>query len=76
MQNVYEKNTIDDDVILRAKEGDLEAREFLLVAFTPLIISLVKKYNIPGYTFDDLVQHCNLTLLHALSLFKFSGFFP
>ncbi|MGL4873124.1 MAG: helix-turn-helix domain-containing protein, partial [Clostridium sp.] len=39
MSNVYEKNSISDDVVLRAKNGDVEAREFILSCFTPLIFS-------------------------------------
>ncbi|MGL5415789.1 MAG: sigma-70 family RNA polymerase sigma factor [Clostridium sp.] len=72
----FEKNIITNDVILKAQNGDLESREFIVGCFTPLVLSLINKYHIPGYTTDDLIQHCNLALLNCIRLFKFSGYFP
>lgn len=68
----YNKKRRDkvQDLIRRAKSGDTNATEEIINKYTPLVISVASKYHIPGYEFDDLVQHCYLSIIKAIKLYK------
>ncbi|MGL5411364.1 sigma-70 family RNA polymerase sigma factor [Cetobacterium sp.] len=67
-----EVNLITNEVILNAKNGDKHCRQMILDAYFPLVLSLVKKFYIDGYTREDLVQYCNLTILNSILRFNSS----
>lgn len=75
--STYNKDFITTDIIKRAKEGDKYCRELIINAYYPLCISLIKKYHgIYSYTDEDLLQHCNLSILNAIYKFRLDGCFP
>ena len=56
-------------LIRRAKEGDKEAKELLVVHNTSLLKSILKRYLGKGVEYDDLFQLASLGLLKAISGF-------
>ncbi|MCH5147283.1 MAG: sigma-70 family RNA polymerase sigma factor [Clostridiales bacterium] len=65
MLDVEETN----DLIRRAKEGDSNAKEVLLVKNNNLIKSIVRRYLNKGVEYDDLYQLAGLGLLKAINGF-------
>lgn len=65
MLDVEETN----DLIRRAKEGDSNAKEALLVKNNNLIKSIVRRYLNKGVEYDDLYQLAGLGLLKAINGF-------
>lgn len=65
MLDVEETN----DLIRRAKEGDSNAKEALLVKNNNLIKSIVRRYLNKGVEYDDLFQLAGLGLLKAINGF-------
>lgn len=65
MLDVEETN----DLIRRAKDGDSNAKEALLVKNTNLIKSIVRRYLNKGVEYDDLYQLAGLGLLKAINGF-------
>lgn len=65
MLDVEETN----DLIRRAKEGDSNAKETLLVKNNNLIKSIVRRYLNKGVEYDDLYQLAGLGLLKAINGF-------
>lgn len=65
MLDVEETN----DLIRRAKEGDSDAKEALLVKNNNLIKSIVRRYLNKGVEYDDLFQLAGLGLLKAINGF-------
>lgn len=59
-----------NDLIRRAKSGDSDAITEIIKKYTPLAVSVASKYHIPGYEFDDLMQHCYLSIIKAIKLYK------
>ncbi|GAA0182144.1 sigma-70 family RNA polymerase sigma factor [Clostridium sediminicola] len=58
------------ELIGKAKEGDEKALQGIIDKYTPLAISQASKYHIPGYDFEDLVQHCYLSIIKAVKLYE------
>ncbi|GAA0180318.1 hypothetical protein SH2C18_30340 [Clostridium sediminicola] len=58
------------ELILRAKNGDSQAIQQIIKKYTPLAIKEASKYHIPDYEFKDLVQHCYLSIIKAIKLYK------
>lgn len=58
-----------NDLIRRAKEGDAEAKEALLLKNNNLIKSIVRRYLGKGVEYDDLYQLAGLGLLKAINGF-------
>lgn len=54
------------NLIIRVKNGDLEARDLFLKSNLRLVISIAKKYRNMGLDFLDLIQEGNLGLILAL----------
>lgn len=65
MLDVEETN----DLIRKAKQGDCEAKEKLLLENGNLIKSIVRRYLNKGVEYDDLFQLASLGLLKAISGF-------
>lgn len=61
---------ITDEVVLNAKNGDKHCRQMILDSYFPLVVSLVRKFYVNGYTNEDLVQYCNLTILNSILHFN------
>ncbi|WP_297639140.1 sigma-70 family RNA polymerase sigma factor [uncultured Clostridium sp.] len=72
MVNKKEDILITNEVVLNAKNGDKHCRQMILDAYVPLVLSLVRKFHINGYTHEDLVQYCNLTILNSILCFNSS----
>lgn len=69
-----------EDIIKRAKEGDTDSIKFILEKYKPLILKEASKYRVPGYEYEDLVQHGYLALIKAIKLYKlqsnsYNGYF-
>lgn len=58
------------ELIKKAKMGDTNAIEEIINTYTPLAISQASKYHIPSYEFEDLVQHCYLSIIKAIKLYE------
>ena len=56
-------------LIRRAKEGDGEAKELLLLHNTSLLKSILRRYLGKGVEYDDLFQLASLGLLKAIAGF-------
>jgi RNA polymerase sigma factor (sigma-70 family) len=59
-----------DNLIKKAQEGEEEALEQIINKYMPLVISEASKYHIPGYDFEDIVQHSILSIIKAINLYK------
>lgn len=57
-------------VILKAKDGDKKAMEFILEKYNPLIIKRAISYFIKGYDTEDLIQIGRLTTLNAIEKYN------
>lgn len=58
------------ELIMKAKENDIAAKEELLNRFKPFIIKQCTRVYLKDYTFDDLMQICYLSLLKAIEKFN------
>ena len=55
-----------EDLLVRAKSGDVNAKELLLKKVRGLIINQVKKYNPVGIDYEDLIQDGYIVTLEAI----------
>lgn len=60
------------DLITRAKQGDVEARNKLLEAHLRFVVNIAKKYNGKGVDMGDLISEGNLGLIKAVEKFDTS----
>ena len=60
------------ELLLRAKEGDCEAKEKLIVHNTPLLKSIIKRFCNKGVEYDDLFQLASMGFIKAIKNFNFS----
>lgn len=60
----------DEDFVLRAREGDLRAAEFLMLRYRPLVESKAKSYFLAGADHDDVVQEGMIGLFKAIRDFN------
>ena len=58
-----------NDLIRRAKDGDSDAKERLLIMNTNLMKSIVRRYLNKGVEYDDLYQLASMGLLKAINGF-------
>ncbi|MGL4997756.1 MAG: sigma-70 family RNA polymerase sigma factor [Cetobacterium sp.] len=67
----YEVLSKDEEIILlrKAKNGDVEAREHLIVCNLRLVVNVAKKYGNKGMGFIDLISEGNFGLIHAIEKF-------
>lgn len=54
----------------KAQAGDTGARDRLFQSNLRLVISVAKKYSHLGFELNDLIQHGNFGLIHALELYN------
>jgi len=58
-----------EDLAARAKLGDNDAKEKLVLNFNPLIFNISKKSFINSYEFSDIKNECYLTLFKCLRVY-------
>ncbi|MGL4654583.1 MAG: sigma-70 family RNA polymerase sigma factor [Sarcina sp.] len=61
-RNLYE-------VLLKAKDGNEEAKEYILEKYEPMIVNRAMSYFIKGYETEDLIQIARFTTLTAIEKF-------
>jgi RNA polymerase sigma factor (sigma-70 family) len=59
-----------EDLIKKAQAGDEQAVEKIINKYMPLVISEASKYHIPGYDFEDIVQHSILSIIKSIMLYN------
>lgn len=57
------------ELSMKAKDGDLKARQKLIESNYRLVISIAKKYHRSNVDFDDLLQESSTGLLKAVDRF-------
>lgn len=57
-------------VLVAAKEGDEEAKEYILEKYEPMIINRAMSYFIKGYETEDLIQIARFTALVAVDKYN------
>ncbi|MFA6709378.1 MAG: sigma-70 family RNA polymerase sigma factor [Fusobacterium sp.] len=62
----------EEELLLRAKAGDSEAKNQLILCNLRLVVSVAKKYMSKGMNFIDLISEGNLGLIHAIDKFDLS----
>lgn len=62
----YDKS-IEEELIKKAQNGDIEARNMIMENYLKLVISIVKRYLDKGLSFEDLIQEGNLGLIKAIN---------
>ena len=60
------------ELLKKAKEGDKEALEEFYKENQKLVYSLIKRYNIYKYEYEDVLSDANYGLLMAIRKFDFS----
>lgn len=60
------------ELLVKAKTGDQQAKEVLLVSNTPLLKSILKRFYNKGVDYDDLFQLASMGFLKAIKNFDFS----
>lgn len=73
--NTAELKVIDQDLVMdlirRSHEGDIEARDELVLGNLKLVLSVIKKFNNRGENLDDLFQVGCMGLIKAIDNFDF-----
>ena len=69
-----------ENIIKRAKEEDRASIISIIEKYKPFIFKCAHKYNIPGYDFQDLVQHGYLSVIKAIHKYtlgsnSYNGYF-
>ena len=59
-----------EDLVKLAKDNDKNAKEELMVKFTPLILNLSKKSYVNSYEFADIKNECYQTLFKCVDLYN------
>ena len=59
-----------EKLVSDAKIGDLNAKETLIIEFTPFINSISRRFFIHGYERCDIKNECFLTLCNCISKYK------
>jgi RNA polymerase sigma factor (sigma-70 family) len=59
------------EVLVReAKEGDAEVLKEIIQSYNYFILKEASKYRIPGYQYEDVVQHGYLSVIKAVNKYK------
>ena len=58
-----------ENLVLLAKANDRNAKEELMVKFTPLILNLSKRSYVNSYEFSDIKNECYHTLFKCVNLY-------
>ncbi|KEH85271.1 RNA polymerase sigma factor [Clostridium novyi A str. 4540] len=69
-----------EELIRKAKEGDIEAVNSIINKYKRFVFKKAAGYHIPGYDFEDLVQHGYLSSIKAIRMYKlgsssYNGYF-
>lgn len=64
---------MDKDLLIRAKDGEKEAKAEILKMFKPLVVSCANRVYISGYDTSDLIQIGYVTLLKSIDKFDISS---
>lgn len=59
-----------ETLVISAKQNDNDAKKQILEAFKPFIYNLCKNNFVQGYSFEDLLQECYMTILKAINLYN------
>lgn len=59
-----------EKLALRAKQGDMEAKEEIVSSLQPLVLSSIKRYYFKRNEFEDLVQDGNIKILECIEDFQ------
>ncbi len=62
----------NEELLIKAKEGDEEARKLLIVENMGLVYSVVKRFSGRGYEEEDLIQIGSIGLIRAVERFDLS----
>jgi len=62
----------EEELLLKAKAGDSEAKNQLILCNLRLVVSVAKNYMSKGMNFIDLISEGNLGLIHAIDKFDLS----
>ena len=62
----YYDKSIENDLIKKAQNGDLEARNTIVENYLKLVISIAKRYVDKGLSLEDLIQEGNIGLIKAI----------
>lgn len=54
------------DALMKAREGDIESKEWLINSLNPLIIASIKRYYYKPMEFEDLLQEGKLVILECI----------
>ena len=59
----------EGELARRAREGDEEARETLVMSNLRFVVSVAKQYQNQGLNLEDLINECNMGLIKAVANF-------
>lgn len=59
----------EQELLKKAQEGDLEAKQKLILSNLRLVVNIAKKYTNKGLGFIDLISEGNFGLIHAIDKF-------
>lgn len=65
---IIESSDINDR-IAKAKSGDKEAMEEIIISFTPFIIKTAKSIYIKGYDISDLIQIGGISIIKVVNMY-------
>ncbi|QGU96835.1 sigma-70 family RNA polymerase sigma factor [Clostridium bovifaecis] len=69
-----------EELIKKAKEGDREAATAIIEKYKKYVFKKANYYHVPGYDYEDLVQHGYLSIIKAIHMYKlgsnsYNGYF-
>jgi len=56
----------------RVADGDQRAKDILTEANLRLVVSIARRYSVPGISLADLIQECNIGLIRAVEKFDYA----
>ena len=62
----------ENDLIVRAQNGDKEARNKIMEGNLKLVLTIAKRYINNGLSYEDLIQEGNFGLIRAIEKYDFS----
>lgn len=71
---------IIEKLIRKAKEGDREAIAAIIEKYKNYVFKKAHNYNVPGYEYEDLIQHGFLSIIKEIHMYKlgsnsYNGYF-
>lgn len=62
----------EQDLLIRAKSGDEQAKQQLILSNLRLVVNIAKNYSNKGLGFIDLISEGNFGLIHAIDKFDYT----